>query len=123
MIRFNNTKAIQELVYNSDIFPDSYDSLSGDGTHTELASDIISKKLGSISTFLTPSGTAALEMAALLIEVSPNDEVIMPSNTFSSTANAFVLRGAVPVFVDCMPDTLNIDVSLIEQALTKKLNA
>jgi len=120
MIKFNNTEAIQALVYNSGIYPESYKSLSGDGTFTEFASKIISKKVGSISTLLTPSGTAALEMAALLTEVGPNDEVIMPSNTFSSTANAFVLRGAMPVFVDCMPDTLNIDVSLIEKALTKK---
>ena len=65
-------------------------------------------------------GTAALEMAALLCDLQPGDEVIMPSYTFSSTANAFVLRGAVPVFVDIRADTLNIDESLIEQAITPR---
>lgn len=69
---------------------------------------------------VTASGTAALEMAALLCEVGPGDEVIMPSYTFSSTANAFVLRGAVPVFVDIRADTLNIDETLVEAAVTAR---
>jgi dTDP-4-amino-4,6-dideoxygalactose transaminase len=69
---------------------------------------------------VTASGTAALEMAAMLCEVGQGDEVIMPSYTFSSTANAFVLRGAVPVFVDIRRDTLNIDETLIEGAITER---
>lgn len=72
---------------------------------------------------IVPSGTAALEMAALLCDLEPGDEVIMPSYTFSSTANAFVLRRAVPVFVDIRPDTLNIDESLIEDAITDRTRA
>lgn len=69
---------------------------------------------------MVPSGTAALELAALLCDLQPGDEVIMPSYTFSSTANAFVLRGAVPVFVDVHEATLNINESLIEAAITEK---
>ena len=72
---------------------------------------------------MVPSGTAALEMAALLADLKEGDEVIMPSYTFSSTANAFVLRGAVPVFIDVRPDTFNIDEKLIEQAITSKTKA
>jgi GNAT superfamily N-acetyltransferase len=72
---------------------------------------------------MVPSGTAALEMAALLAELQAGDEVIMPSYTFSSTANAFVLRGVVPVFVDIRKDTFNIDENLIEQAITPKTRA
>lgn len=72
---------------------------------------------------LTTSGTAALEMAALLCDIRPGDEVIMPSYTFSSTANAFVLRGATIVFVDIRPDTMNIDESLIEDAITERTKA
>jgi dTDP-4-amino-4,6-dideoxygalactose transaminase len=72
---------------------------------------------------MVPSGTAALEMAALLCELTAGDEVIMPSYTFSSTANCFVLRGATPIFVDIRPDTLNIDESLIEAAVTQRTRA
>ncbi|EJT85404.1 TDP-4-oxo-6-deoxy-D-glucose transaminase [Pseudomonas putida S11] len=69
---------------------------------------------------LAHSCTAALEMAAILADVGPGDEVIMPSFTFVSTANAFVLRGAVPVFVDIRPDSLNLDERLVEAAITEK---
>ena len=72
---------------------------------------------------LTHSCTAALEMCALLLDIRPGDEVIMPSFTFVSTANAFVLRGATPVFVDIRPDTLNIDESRIEAAITPRTKA
>jgi dTDP-4-amino-4,6-dideoxygalactose transaminase len=72
---------------------------------------------------LTHSCTAALEMAAILCDIQPGDEVIMPSYTFVSTANAFVLRGGVPVFVDIRPDTLNIDETRIEQAITPQTKA
>ncbi|MFW1504103.1 aminotransferase class I/II-fold pyridoxal phosphate-dependent enzyme, partial [Vibrio parahaemolyticus] len=73
-----------------------------------------------IKTLLTPSCTHALELAALLIDIQPDDEVIMPSYTFVSTANAFVLRGAKVVFVDIRPDTMNIDETKIEAAITEK---
>jgi dTDP-4-amino-4,6-dideoxygalactose transaminase len=72
---------------------------------------------------MVPSGTAALEMAALLCEFEVGDEVIMPSYTFSSTANAFVLRGVAPVFVDCTEDDVNMDHKLVEQAITSKTKA
>lgn len=80
-------------------------------------------RLGCAKALLTHSGTAALEMAALLADIQPGDEVIVPSFTFPSTANAFVLRGGVPVFVDIRPDTLNIDEALIEAAITPRTRA
>ena len=96
---------------------------SGDGHFTKLCSDYISRKLGVSRTLLTTSCTHALEMAAMLIGISEGDEVIMPSYTFVSTANDFVLRGAKIIFVDIMPDSLNIDVDLIEEAITAKTKA
>src|SRR6056300_675182 len=72
---------------------------------------------------LTHSCTAALEMAAMLVDIQPGDEVIMPSYTFVSTANAFVLRGGVPVFIDIRPDTLNMDERLLEKAITPRTKA
>jgi dTDP-4-amino-4,6-dideoxygalactose transaminase len=72
---------------------------------------------------MTPSCTHALEMAAILLDIKPGDEIIMPSFTFVSTANAFVLRGGIPVFVDIRPDTMNIDETLIEQAITPRTRA
>ena len=97
--------------------------LSGDGPFTKLCSDWLAARTGSPDVLLTPSGTAALEMAALLCDIKPGDEVIVPSFTFASTANAFVLRGAVAVFVDIRPDTLNIDENLIENAITSRTKA
>ncbi|MFM7030190.1 MAG: dTDP-4-amino-4,6-dideoxygalactose transaminase [Micrococcales bacterium] len=94
--------------------------LSGDGPFTKECSAWLEQNLGTSRALLTHSCTAALEMAAILCNLQPGDEVIMPSYTFVSTANAFVLRGAVPVFVDIRPDTLNIDESLIEAAITEK---
>lgn len=98
------------------------DKLSGDGHFSKLCHGWFDAKLGA-KTLLTPSCTAALEMAALLIEVGPGDEVIMPSYTFVSTANAFALRGAKIVFVDIRPDTMNIDETLIEAAITSRTKA
>lgn len=92
--------------------------LSGDGTYTKLCHRWLEEKLGCRKALLTHSCTGALEMAAILCDIKPGDEVIMPSYTFVSTANAFVLRGGVPVFVDIRPDTLNIDERLIEAAIT-----
>ena len=97
--------------------------LSGDGTFTKLCSNWLEKTLGVKKALLTHSCTAALEMAAILLDIEPGDEIIMPSYTFVSTANAFVLRGGVPVFVDIRPDTLNIDENLIENAITSRTKA
>lgn len=97
--------------------------LAGDGYFTQLCSSWLEENIGCIKSLLTPSCTAALEMAAILINIQPGDEVIMPSYTFVSSANAFVLRGGVPVFVDIREDSLNIDENLIEQAITEKTKA
>jgi len=97
--------------------------ICGDGQFTKLDDQWIEKDTGTAKALLTTSGTSALEMAAMLCDIQPGDEVIMPSFTFSSTANAFVLRGAKIVFVDIRPDTMNIDEKLIEQAITPKTKA
>ena len=94
--------------------------LSGDGEFTRKCSDWLEQRLGGHKALLTHSCTAALEMMALLADIGPGDEIIMPSYTFVSTANAFVLRGGVPVFVDIRPDTLNIDETKIEAAITPR---
>ncbi|HOS97586.1 MAG TPA: dTDP-4-amino-4,6-dideoxygalactose transaminase [Deltaproteobacteria bacterium] len=94
--------------------------LAGDGHYTRLCHRWLEERLGCRKALLTHSCTAALEMAALLAGIGPGDEVIVPSFTFVSTANAFVLRGGVPVFIDIRPDTLNMDETLIEEALTER---
>jgi dTDP-4-amino-4,6-dideoxygalactose transaminase len=96
---------------------------AGDGPFTKRCQIWLEERLGCFKTLLTHSCTAALEMAAILADIQPGDEIIMPSFTFVSTANAFVLRGGIPVFVDIRPDTLNINESLIEGALTPKTRA
>jgi dTDP-4-amino-4,6-dideoxygalactose transaminase len=97
--------------------------LSGDGEFTRRCHAWLEQQTGTRRALLTHSCTAALEMAALLLDLQPGDEVILPSFTFVSTANAFVLRGAVPVFVDIRSDTLNIDERLIEAAITPRTRA
>lgn len=97
--------------------------LSGDGPFTKKCNKWLEENLKCKKAFLTHSCTAALEMAAILCDIQPGDEVIMPSFTFVSTANAFVLRGGVPVFVDIRPDTLNINEKLIKAAITSKTKA
>jgi dTDP-4-amino-4,6-dideoxygalactose transaminase len=97
--------------------------LAGDGPFTKKCHAWLEQKTGTKKALLTHSCTAALEMAAILADIQPGDEVIMPSYTFVSTANAFVLRGGIPVFVDIRPDTLNIDEKLIEHAITSKTKA
>jgi dTDP-4-amino-4,6-dideoxygalactose transaminase len=97
--------------------------LAGDGRFTEKCHAWLEAKIGCHKALLTHSCTAALELTALLIDIQPGDEIIMPSYTFVSTANAFVLRGGVPVFVDVRPDTLNIDESKIEPAITSRTKA
>ena len=94
--------------------------LAGDGPFTTRCHGWIEEQTGCAKALLTHSCTAALEMAALLLNIQPGDEVIMPSYTFVSTANAFVLRGGVPVFVDIREDTLNLDERLIEAAITPR---
>lgn len=98
----------------------AHGELAGGGAYTKRCEAWLTRHAMTQESFLTPSCTHALEMAALLVDVEPGDEVIMPSWTFVSTANAFVLRGAVPVFVDVRPDTCNLDEALIEQAITSR---
>lgn len=97
--------------------------ISGDGHYTRKCQSWFEEHLPSKKTLFTPSCTAALEMSAMLIGIQPGDEVIMPSYTFVSTANAFALRGAKLVFVDIRPDTLNIDEALVEAAITSNTKA
>ena len=97
--------------------------LAGDGPFTQNCHRWLEENTGTKKALLTHSCTAALEMAALLLDITPGDEVIVPSYTFVSTANAFVLRGGVPVFIDIKSDTLNIDETLIEGAISPKTKA
>lgn len=97
--------------------------LAGDGPFTKRCHEWLERYTGGYKALLTHSCTAALEMSALLLDIQPGDEVIMPSYTFVSTANAFVLRGAVPVFVDIREDTLNLNERLIEEAITPRTRA
>lgn len=122
MIPFNKPFVIEnELEYIKDAIDNKL--IRGDGGYTKKCHSFLEKKLEAKKVLLTHSCTAALEMAAILTDIKPGDEVIMPSYTFVSTANAFVLRGGVPVFVDIRPDTLNINEDLIEQAITPKTKA
>lgn len=97
--------------------------LSGDGAYGKKCENRARESLGSGNVLLTSSGTHALEIAAMLLDLMPGDEVIMPSFTFTSTATAFVLRGARPVFVDIRPDTMNIDERCVEAAITARTRA
>lgn len=119
MIPFNRPFiAGKELFYMAQAVVNGH--LSGDGRYTKQCHAWIEERLRCPKVLLTQSGTAALDMSAILCDICPGDEVIMPSFTFVSTANAFVLRGGIPVFVDIRPDTLNIDEQKIEQAVTKR---
>lgn len=97
--------------------------LSGNGIFTNRCQTWLQERIGCAKVLLTQSCTAALEMSAMLIDTQPGDEIILPSFTFVSTANAFTLRGGVPVFVDIRPDTLNINETLIAEAITPKTKA
>lgn len=110
-----------ELAYVSQSFTSA--EVTGDGPFTARASELITKLTGGVASLLTTSCTHALEMTALLLDLAPGDEVIMPSFTFVSTANAYALRGAVPVFVDIRPDTLNLDETQLEAAITERTKA
>lgn len=110
-----------ELQYIAQVIESGH--LTGDGAYTRQCHAWLEQNLGTAKALLTHSCTGALEMAALLCGLRPGDEVIMPSFTFVSTANAFALRGAVPVFVDIREDTLNLDESRIEAAITPRTRA
>jgi len=101
----------------------TFGNIAGDGHFTQRCSQLFEERFGIHKVLMTPSCTAALEMAAMLCNLGPEDEVILPSYTFVSTANAIVRLGAKPVFVDIRPDTLNIDENLIEKAITGKTKA
>ena len=119
MIHFNVPAHTDETITNIlDVFKEKH--ASGDGKYTKLCNKWLEDNFKCQKALLVHSGTAALELAAIMCNLEPGDEVIMPSYTFVSTANAFVLRGAKPVFVDIRPDTLNIDENLIEEAITPK---
>jgi dTDP-4-amino-4,6-dideoxygalactose transaminase len=111
----NEEKFVLEAIYSN--------KLSGDNEFGKKCQEWFEKKLPCLKSLLTPSCTHALELAAILIDIKPGDEVIMPSYTFVSTANAFVLRGAKVIFVDIRKDTMNIDESKIEIAITDKTKA
>src|SRR5215467_4273689 len=97
--------------------------VSGNGPFGRKCETLLENELGATKVFLTTSCTHALEMAAILLDIHPGDEVIVPSFTFVSTANAFVARGARPVFIDIRPDTLNLDESRLEKLITSKTKA
>ncbi len=122
MIPFNAPPVVgSELEYMQSAMGSG--KLSGDGEFTRRCQQWMEQRFNSTKVLLTPSCTASLEMAAILVNIQPGDEVIMPSYTFVSTANAFVLRGATIVFVDVRPDTLNIDETRIEAAITPNTRA
>lgn len=111
----------KELSYIRDAY--ARRQLSGDGFYTKKCREWMEKKFGCELSLLTHSCTAAIEMMAILSDIQPGDEVIIPDYTFVTTANAFVLRRGVPIFVDIRPDTINIDENLIEAAITPKTKA
>jgi dTDP-4-amino-4,6-dideoxygalactose transaminase len=110
-----------ELRYVADAITQGH--AAGDGAFTHRCRNLLEKTLGAPRVLLTTSCTHALEMAALLLDVNPGDEVIIPSFTFVSTINAFVLRGARPIFIDVRPDTLNLDETRLESLITDKTKA
>jgi len=122
MIPFNKPyRTGKELFYVDQAYREG--QLAGDGTYTKKCHQLLESKTSCYKSLLTHSCTAALEMSAILADLQVGDEVIMPSYTFVSTANAFVLRGAIPVFVDIREDTLNIDETLIRSAITDRTRA
>src|SRR4029077_2004874 len=96
---------------------------SGDGDYTRRCHELLRQKMGAAGVLLTTSCTAALELTALLLNIQPGDEVIVPAFTFVSTVNAFVLRGAKPVFADVRADTLNLDETKLEALITSRTKA
>lgn len=122
MIKFNVPPCVgKETEYIAQVIADR--KICGDGAFTKRCNEWVEKHTKTSKALLTTSCTHAIEMAALLCDIRPGDEVIMPSYTFVSTANAFVLRGATIVFVDIRPDTMNLDENLIEDAITDRTKA
>ena len=122
MIKFNvPPRTGEELKYIEDAIIS--EKICGDGKYTKLCTEILEEKLNAKKVYLTTSGTSALEMACILVGLKEGDEVILPSFTFSSSATSIVLFDAIPVFVDCHKDTMNMDESLIEAAITEKTKA
>lgn len=122
MISFNVPPCVgDEIEYIQDVI--NKRKICGDGEYTKKCSAWLEEKTGTAKSLLTTSCTHAIEMAALLCDIQPGDEVIMPSFTFVSTADAFVLRGAKVIFADIRPDTMNIDEKLIENAITDRTKA
>jgi Predicted pyridoxal phosphate-dependent enzyme apparently involved in regulation of cell wall biogenesis len=121
-IVFNRpTVAGRELEYIAEAIQNGH--ISGDGPFTKKAAALLEEQLGVPKVLLTTSCTHALEMMALLLDIQPGDEVVLPSFTFVSTVNAFVLRGAKPVFADIRPDTLNLDEARLEALITPRTRA
>src|SRR5688500_12979613 len=121
-IRFNQAfLSGRELEYMAQAVANGH--ISGDGPFTRRVRPLLEQLTGARAALLTTSCTHALEMSAMLLDIAPGDEVIIPSFTFVSTVNAFVLRGAIPVFVDIRPDTLNLDERLVERAITPRTRA
>lgn len=123
MIKFNKPSITEKEKNNVLEAMDGTNILSGDGKFTTKVYQQFEERFGIVNMLLTTSGTTALEMASILINLEPGDEVITPSFTFSSTVNAFLLRGAKPVFCDIREDTFNIDENLIEGLITPKTKA
>jgi dTDP-4-amino-4,6-dideoxygalactose transaminase len=122
VVDFNKPIVVgNELQYMAEAI--AFAKMSGDGLFTKKASALLEKELGVPKVLLTTSCTHALEMFALLLDIQPGDEVIIPSFTFVSTVNAFVLRGAKPIFADVRPDTLNLDESKLEALMTPQTKA
>jgi dTDP-4-amino-4,6-dideoxygalactose transaminase len=122
VIRFNQAFLTgRELEYVAEAIANGH--IAGDGPFTRRAQALLEQATGARRALLTTSCTHALEMAALLLDIAPGDEVIVPSFTFVSTVNAFVLRGATPVFVDIRPDTLNLDEGQLDRAITPRTRA
>lgn len=122
MIGFNVAPFVgKEFAYIQEAI--AAEHICGDGIFTKRCNQWMEERTGAAKALLTTSCTHATEMAALLLDIQPGDEVILPAYTFVSTANAFVLRGAVPVFVDIRPDTMNLDEKLIEAAITERTRA
>lgn len=119
MIDFNKPCLVgTETTYIAEAYESAH--ISGDGEFTKRCQRFLEDYIGAVKVLLTTSCTHALELGALLLDIQPGDEVIIPSFTFVSTVNAFVLRGAKPVFVDIRPDTLNMDESLLEKQITAR---
>ncbi len=122
LIPFNRPCLLgNELTYITDVIQKGH--AAGDGTYTKKCHALLEENLGVLKALLTTSCTHALEMAALLLDIQPGDEVIVPDFTFVSTVNAFVLRGARPVFADIRPDTLNLDEAQLERLITPRTRA